>query len=295
MRPFRFGVNLTALGERDSWLAQCRTAEQLGYDVLTVSDHLGGQSPFPALAAAAAVTERVRLGTFVLNCAFWNPVLLAREVFTAGRLTGGRLELGLGTGYVRSEFDRAGLEWGTAGQRVDRLAATVAELVRLLDHPRELGVATAPPRPTLVLGGNGDRVLELAARYADVVSFSAAVLKPGATRGSLELLDAEAVQERTEYFARAAGDRAAAVERNVLAQTVVVTDDPDAAIAALRRRMPKLTGRRLADVPTVLVGSPAGIADRLRERRERYGISYVCVQESVMYEFAPVVALLSGR
>ncbi|WP_328609009.1 TIGR03621 family F420-dependent LLM class oxidoreductase [Amycolatopsis sp. NBC_00345] len=294
MKPFRFGVNLTSLDERDDWLAKCRTAERLGYDVLTVSDHLGGQSPFPALAAAGAVTERVRLGTFVLNSAFWNPVLLAREVLTAGRLTGGRLELGIGTGYVRSEFDKAGLEWGTAGERVSRLEDTVAELVRLLDHPRELGVATAPARPPLMIGGNGDRVLRLAARHADVVSFSAAVLKPGATRGSLDLLGAEAVQERTEYFGAVAGDRAEVVERNLLAQTVVVTDDQEAALAALRRRMPRLTTDQIADIPTVLVGSPAAIAARLRDRRERYGFSYVSVPESALHDFAPVVELLSG-
>ncbi|MGH8916849.1 MAG: LLM class flavin-dependent oxidoreductase, partial [Actinomycetes bacterium] len=196
---------------------------------------------------------------------------------------------------VRSEFDKAGLEWGTAGQRVGRLEDTVTELVRLLDHPRELGVATAPPRPPLMIGGNGDRVLRLAARHADVVSFSAAILKPGATRGSLDLLGAEAVQERTDYFAKVAGDRAEAVERNLLAQTVVVTEDPEAALAALRRRMPRLTAEEIADIPTVLVGPPAMIATRLRDRRERYGVSYVSVQESALYDFAPVVELLSGQ
>lgn len=108
-RPFRFGVNLLAPAPVDEWRAKCRRAEELGYDVILVPDHLGMPAPFPSLVAAAEVTERPRLGTFVLNAGFWNPTLLAREVATTDTLTGGRLELGLGTGYIRAEHDTAGL------------------------------------------------------------------------------------------------------------------------------------------------------------------------------------------
>lgn len=138
-RPFRFAVNLTAAATDEDWRAKCRQAEELGYDVILVPDHLGKVAPFPALVAAAQVTERPRLGTFVLNAGFWNPALLAREVATVDALTGGRLELGLGTGYVQSEHDQAGLPFGSAGERVDHLRRTVEELERLLsseDHVR---------------------------------------------------------------------------------------------------------------------------------------------------------------
>ncbi|MFF3146594.1 LLM class flavin-dependent oxidoreductase, partial [Streptomyces sp. NPDC057927] len=111
-RPFRFGVNLLAPAPLDEWRAKCRRAEELGYDVILVPDHLGMPAPFPSLVAAAEATERPRLGTFVLNAGFWNPTLLAREVATTDTLTGGRLELGLGTGYIRAEHDTAGLPWG---------------------------------------------------------------------------------------------------------------------------------------------------------------------------------------
>src|SRR3954471_19994428 len=113
-RPFRFAVNLTAAATDEDWRAKCRQAEELGYDVILVPDHLGKVAPFPALVAAAQVTERPRLGTFVLNAGFWNPTLLAREVATVDALTGGRLELGLGTGYVQAEHDQAGLPFGSA-------------------------------------------------------------------------------------------------------------------------------------------------------------------------------------
>lgn len=131
-RPFRFGVNLLAPAPVDEWRAKCRRAEELGYDVILVPDHLGMPAPFPSLVAAAEVTERPRLGTFVLNAGFWNPALLAREVATTDALTGGRLELGLGTGYVQAEHDRAGLPWGSPRERVDHLQHTIEELDRLL-------------------------------------------------------------------------------------------------------------------------------------------------------------------
>src|SRR5919106_6594883 len=97
-RPFRFGASMIVPAPAEEWRTKCRRAEELGYDVILVPDHIGMVAPFPALVAAAEATERPRLGTFVLNAGFWNPALLAREVATTDALTGGRLELGLGTG-----------------------------------------------------------------------------------------------------------------------------------------------------------------------------------------------------
>ncbi|MEU7046344.1 LLM class F420-dependent oxidoreductase [Streptomyces varsoviensis] len=295
MRKFRFGVNLNSATSHQEWTRKCRAAQSHGFDVLTVPDHLGVQAPFPALVAAAAVTERVRVSTFVLNCAFWNPVLLTREVMTTDRLTDRRLEVGLGTGYVRSEFDKAGVEWGTAGTRVDGLERTAAELTRLLDHPRELGDTQPPSRPPLLIGGNGDRVLGLAARHADIVAFTGAVLKRGATRGTLRLLDADTVAERVAYFEKTAGDRAPGIERNILVQAVVVTDRRRAAAETLCRRMPHLTPNQALEAPTVLMGTVKEIVEQLRERRERYGFSYVSVHESAMTDFTPVIEALAGQ
>lgn len=110
-RPFRFGVNMLTPSGGPDWRTRCRRAEQLGYDVILVPDHLGLPAPFPALVAAAEATERPRVGTFVLNAAFWNPTLLAREAAGTDALTEGRLELGIGAGYVREEHDRAGIEF----------------------------------------------------------------------------------------------------------------------------------------------------------------------------------------
>ena len=295
MRDFRFGVNLVPTTGRSQWWANCRTAEGLGYDVIAVPDHLGVQSPFPAMVAAAAVTERVRLTTYVLNSAFWNPVLLARELLTAHELTEGRVEAGLGTGYVRAEFEKAGLDWGTPGTRVGRLAQTAATLRGLLADPRALGFTRPTRQPPLLIGGNGDRVLRLAAQHADIASFAGAVLAPGSARGTLHLIDAEAMDERVAFFAEAAGPRAADVERNILVQTVLVTDDRRAAAQTMRRHLPYLTVDQILDVPTLLVGTHNEIAAVLLDRRERFGISYICVQERDMAAFAPVIGLLRDR
>ncbi|WP_420835547.1 LLM class flavin-dependent oxidoreductase, partial [Amycolatopsis vancoresmycina] len=144
MRSFRFGVALYVPGSRAEWMAKCRRAEDLGYDVVGVVDHLGRVAPIPALLLAAEATERIRLNTYVLNASFHNPVLLARDVTALDELTGGRLEIGIGAGYVREEFEAAGIDWGTPGRRFGRVADVVAELERAFD---------GRPRPPLLLGG----------------------------------------------------------------------------------------------------------------------------------------------
>lgn len=285
VRRFRFGVNLVASGGGRQWADTCRRAEQLGYDVLLVPDHLGPgvPAPFPALVAAGAATERVRLGTFVLNAGFWNPALLAREVDTTARLTGGRLELGLGTGYVRDEFEDAGLVWESAGARVDRLRALVDELHRRLD---------AQQVPLLV-AGNGDRVLRLAADRADTVAFAALTLVPGSSAGELRLVDPATLADRAQLVSAAAGRD---VERNVLVQWVEITDDRRGAADRLRDQLGlDLDVEQLLALPTVLLGTVDEIADQLRAHRQHLGVSYVAVLERDVETFAAVVEALSGE
>ncbi|MFE2228292.1 TIGR03621 family F420-dependent LLM class oxidoreductase [Streptomyces kronopolitis] len=289
-RPFRFGINLTAASTRQAWLDKCRRAEALGYDLIVVPDHLGVLAPLPALVAASAVTERPRLATYVLNSAFHNPVLLAREVLTTQLVTGGRLELGLGAGYAKDEFDQAGIPWTGPGARVRRLTETVTQLRRILDDPRLLGWSRTVEPPPLIIGGHGDKMLRLAAEHADVVAFA------GATAGANDLAGGDVMAERVSFFETAAGDRAASIERNILVQVVLVASDRQRAIDTLRRRAPHLAeSQDLTELPTVLLGSPEEIAATLITRRERYGISSICVHEPAMAAFAPVIALLAGR
>ncbi|WP_406480221.1 LLM class F420-dependent oxidoreductase [Streptomyces sp. NBC_01615] len=304
LRPFPFGVNMLTPAPADEWRAKCRRAEELGYDVITVADHLGMPAPFPALVAAAEATERPRLGTFVLNAGFWNPALLAREVATTDALTGGRLELGLGTGYVQAEHETAGLPWGSPRERVDHLRRTVEELERLLGsdelpHSRLRSSGGTPmpqavqrPRVPLLIGANSDRMLRLTAEHADVAAFTGARTLDS---GTLAPIAPEELDQRIALYREFAAGRKEPAELNLLIQIVLVTDDPGAAIQPWLPRIPHLTEQQVLELPIVLAGTLEQIVEQLRGRRERYGISYLTVLEPNMEAFAPVVEALRGE
>lgn len=291
-RPFRFGVNLVAPAARDEWREKCRTAEALGYDVILVPDHLGTPAPFPALVAAAEATERPRLGTFVLNAGFWNPALLAREVASTDQLTGGRLELGLGTGYVKAEHDAAGLPFGTPGERVSHLRRTIEELDRLYGSADFAPQPVQRPRPPLLVAGNGDRVLKLTARHAEIAAFSGGRAD---ANGRAVMLTTAQLAERVDTYQRFAADRAEPAELNLLIYNVVVTDDRRAAVRPSLAHLPHLSEDEALDLPTLLFGTVKQMAEQLRTQRERYGFSYLTVLEPAMHAFAPVVEELRGE
>ena len=289
-RPFRFGVVLISEGcSRDEWVNKCRRAEALGYDVILAPDHLNLTSPFPSVVLAAEATQRPRVGTYVLNAGFHNSTLLARDIATLDQFVDGRLEVGLGTGYVEWEFTRAGLPFGTPGSRVDRLESAVAELDRLLADPEHAKPAQSP-RPPLLVGGHGDRVLRLAARNAEIVSFVGAQFR--AKHGRMVVATADEMVERVRFVREAAGQRADELEFNVLSKATVITDNPLSAVDQLRRFGPELDDRTLLDVPVIGVGTPRQIAEKLHRNRDVYGISYTTVMEQSMEAFGQVINVL---
>jgi probable F420-dependent oxidoreductase len=282
----RFGVNTLWSGDRAAFAEESRRAEKLGFDVIGLADHLGYPAPFPALVLAAEATERVLVNTFVLNAGFYNPVLLAREVATVDRITGGRLELGLGAGYVEAEYRAAAIPFGTAGERVRHLGHTVAELKRLYADP-EYAPRPHQPCPRLLIAGGGDRLLRLAAEHADVISFSGAAKARGGGRlpaGSAQLA------ERVSFVRAAAGDRLAEVELNLLVQQVA--GDAGPLLERLRPRMPGITREILDDSPVFLLGTPRDIADQIAELHERLGITYFTTFGHSMDLFAEAMELL---
>lgn len=289
-RPFRFGVNMVTPASGADWSKRCERAEELGYDVILVPDHLGMVAPFPALVAAAEATERPRLGTFVLNCGFWNPALLAREVATTDAFTEGRLEVGLGAGYVKEEHERAGLVFPPPGERVDRLVRTVDTLDDLLGDENHQPRPEQRPRPPLLIGGNGDRVLRLAAERADIVAFTGAK----ATEHGMTALSPEELDERVAAYRGFATGRETPAELNILLQLVAVTTNRPAAVRPLLEYLPGMTEDDLLKAPLMAAGTVRQIADQLREQRERYGFSYLTVLDPYMEVFGPVIEELSG-
>jgi probable F420-dependent oxidoreductase len=272
--PFRFGVSLFNVGSRSAWRARVREVEDLGYDVLQVADHLGLAAPFPALVAAADVTS-IRLGTFVLNAGILHPAYLARDVADVYRLTDGRLELGLGAGYVQAEFEAVGAPFGTAGERLRKLEAILTETRTLLAAEAD------NPQPPIMLGGAGDRMLRLAGREADIFSFSIAA---GMTEG---LAPEDAFARRVQVLREAAGDRFDDVELNLF--VAAVGESEDKLDLAIIRQASGLDDAQLVQLSGVLVGSPREIADRLLRYREEFGVSYISVLEPHMAAFAEVI------
>lgn len=288
-RGFRFGVNMVVPQSRTEWVDKCRRAEALGYDVIGVADHLGMAPPFPALVLAAESTEHVRLNTFVLNAAFYNPVLLARDAAGTDQFIDGRLELGLGAGYVRDEFVAAGIPFGTGGQRVSHLERTVGKLRDLFADPNYQPAPAQAGGPPLLIAGWGDRLLQLAAEHAAVVGFTGAA---ATAEGGLRLVGPEEIDERVAYVRRQLGERIGEVELNILVQAVVPESERADLLARYETALPAEVVAGAAELPTVLVGSPQYIAQRLCEYRERFGISYITVLEDRMEIFAPVIEQL---
>ena len=305
---FRFSFNILDLGSREEFAETCRQGERYGYDTIFAADHLGSVAPFTTLVAAADATERIKVGTLVLNAAFWNPALLAREVITTDLLTGGRLELGLGAGHMKWEFAEAGLAWEPFAERADRLEATIRELGRLFaadGYPQQaamreaMGLRVARPvqrrgfdgaGPPLIVGGTGDRILRIAAEHADIVAVAGAYQVKGQPPGTFRIGTAEEAAERVRYARECAGERADQVEWHVLVQLVLETGDRRAAAEKVLEQYGRMmTVEELLDTPFVLIGTVEQMAEQIVRNRERFGFTYYTVHGPYMNGFAPVI------
>lgn len=270
-KDFRFGLGLQAARRRESVERVARHAEDLGYDVVHMADHLYTTAPFPILTAVAMATDRLRLGTFVLNAGFYRPALLARDVTSLRDLSGGRFELGLGTGYVEEEFAQAELPYPSAGERVDWLRHVTKHIA---EHASDVPI---------LIAGNGDRVLRIAAQRAHII---------GLTGGAPRTADVDPLADRIAFVRAEAGDRFDALELN-LSIIAMPHDDsgvPDLTIA--RRFLAGMSEEDMLRTPTVLTGSTSDMADRLRQLRDDYGVTYFTVQQAYAEPFAKVMAEL---
>jgi len=269
-KDFRFGIGLVGGGSRSRWQDAVRRAEGFGYDVLQVPDHLGAPAPFPALLSAAEVSS-MRLGTYVLNAGFYKPALLARDIAALEKLTDGRVELGLGTGYVKEEFDAAELPFPSAKNRVDYLGHVTSYL---REHV---------PSVPILIAGSGDRVVSLAARQADIIGLTGG--RDGSTAD-------DPLAERIEFVRNAAGDRFDQLELNMVITAVPHDGSGIPDLSMTRHYAPTLPDEKLLELPTVLTGTPRDMADKLRHYRDAYGISYISVQKKHAESFSKVIAEL---
>jgi probable F420-dependent oxidoreductase len=315
-RAFRFGVVCARGHSRHDWWEKARKAEQLGYATLLVPDHLQDQlAPVPALLAAADATTTLRIGSHVFANDFRHPVLLAKEAATLDLLSDGRFELGLGAGWMRAEYDQAGLAFEPPGVRVGRLEEAIRLIKQLLSggpttftgtHYTVTDLPELPspylsrllkpvqqPHPPILMGGGGPRLLALAAREADIVSI---VLRSRMDGSGLDRADfaAASMARKVRQVQAAAGERWTTLELSTLIQRVVVTDDPYTPATQLGERY-GLSPEQVLESPFILLGTVAQLCDVLHARREQYGLSYIAVFEPSMDAFAPVVARLAHQ
>jgi probable F420-dependent oxidoreductase len=282
-RPFRFGVVAAQARSGAEWAALARRAEQLGYSTLLVPDTLGPTlAPLTALAHALSSTERLRVGTYVLVADFRNPVLVAREVGTLDLLSGGRVELGLGIGRpgAEREYARLGISFDTPGRRVERLAAAIATITAELEAGTGFPGAVHRPRPPILVAAAGPRMLDLAARTADIVALAGRPDDPEA-----------AIAERVARVREAAPDRLDTRELNLNLAVAGVRPHPQAA-AFLGVDIDQLMR---SGAPSVVLGTEDEMCAQLERRRETLGVSYLTLSAASMDAFAPVVARLAGR
>ncbi len=286
-----FGVNL-GRGSAAGTAAAAKDAERRGFDVVTAADHWNSEDPFLMLTTAAAVTERIRLRTYVLDIGFWQPALLARTVSTLDALSGGRVDLGLGAGHMQHEHEAVGLPFPPHAARIEALEGAVAQVRRRLADPEHRPAAVQRPVPVLI-GAMSGAGLDLAAREAEVVALSGLLPVPDEQAGTFTVASSEQTDERV------AGVRAIAAERpggppvlDALLQQVVIDRPPEqaaeefAAVAGGR-----ISAADLLDTPFVLYAASAADAAReLQRRAARWGITSWCTHTASGPALADVMA-----
>ncbi|WP_067488294.1 TIGR03621 family F420-dependent LLM class oxidoreductase [Actinomadura hibisca] len=302
MRPFRFAAVLRDAASAAGWAAKARRLEDSGFDALLVPDHLVGPrfAPLAAMTAAACSTTRLKVGTLVFANDFRHPAVLAKEAATLDVLSDGRLEFGLGTGWMAHDYDRAGLVLDPPGTRVDRLTEAIDVLKGLWrggpfsytgEHYRIDGLEQEPvplqrPGPRLMLGGGGPRMLRLAAREADIVNLTLRVRADGSGPDTGDG-GPDAFRRKIDVLREAAGDRFDDLELGTSVLRVGSSGGAHAWSAAAPDAQ--------ADTPQVLTGDPQEMAERLRRWRADLGLSYfVLHHETDLAAFTPVVAELAA-
>jgi probable F420-dependent oxidoreductase len=295
------------MGPRQEWLDTLRRIEDSGFSTYLVLDHfVRGLDPIATLGAAAMATTSLRLGSLVFDNDFRHPAVLAKAAATIDVLSGGRLELGIGAGWLREEYEQTGIPFDPAGVRIDRLIEAVHFLKRVFvedqvtfsgEHYATTDLVMPPkpvqqPYPPILIGGGSKRILSVAGREADIVGLTTRAL-PDGSKDTADMT-AEATHRKIGWVREAAGDRFADIELTIMVSDVVVTGDRQGVAERLAAAM-NVTPEEVLASPQVLLGTVEEMVEDLQRRREEYGLSYFVVVESNMEKIIPVLARLVGE
>jgi probable F420-dependent oxidoreductase len=314
--PFRFGVIAEQMKTRSEWLGMARRVEGLGYSTLLIRDHFGSDffgdqfAPFAALMAAASATTTLRVGTMVIDNDFRHPVVLAKEIATLDLLSDGRVDLGLGAGWLRSEYDMAGIAFDRAGTRIERLEESIQVLNALFaDSPAsftgkhytvtDLNGYPKPqqrPRPPIMIGGAGQRILALAAREADIIHFLPSTIATGTLIATPRDRLPDVLANRISWVREQAGDRFQDIVLSPSAEFVVTSDRGSATEQFIAYcGWHDVTVDEVGQMPGIFIGTVDEIIAAVIRRREQFGFSYFIVPSANIEQCAPIVARLAGR
>jgi probable F420-dependent oxidoreductase len=306
--PFRFAVELRGPFDGCTWNDTVREVEDLGYSTMFVPDHFDeGFGPIAAMASAAAVSTTLKVGTLVFDCDYRHPAVLARECATIDAISGGRMELGLGAGWKRWDYDVAGIPMDPPRTRVDRMIEHTKILKALFAdepvtfHGEHYRITDLPgtPRPhtqggpPILIGGGQRRVLRFAGAVADIVGVNASIHSGEVDIAAAHDALPERIDEKVGWLREGAGARFDDIEINAWLAVAELTDDTEAVADAVAQAFSADAKDVLAS-PLALIGALAECADRLRERRERWGYSYMVIPHDKARAFAPLVAQLTG-
>ncbi|MCL4449183.1 MAG: TIGR03621 family F420-dependent LLM class oxidoreductase [Actinobacteria bacterium] len=308
MHPFRFAVQASKAADAKAWRCLARKAEGLGYSTLYVPDHLDDQlAPVAALSVAAEATTVLRVGSLVFDNDYRHPVVLAKEVATLDLFSEGRVECGLGAGWMMSDYNQAGIDYDSPSVRIARLKEAVHIMKSLwstptvtfegtyykLNNAQGLPRPYTKPHPPIIIGGGGPRVLRLAARQADIVG-----INPALSAGhigpelALEILP-ERYRQKVSWVEKAAGERFYDLELQCLTFFVKVGPDGKGFLEQLANGF-GIPVELATKSPIALGGSVEEIVDTLKSHACDYGLTYWVIHDDSIDAFAPVVAELAG-
>jgi probable F420-dependent oxidoreductase len=310
-QPFRFGLQTHGPIEGMSWTDTAKFAEQQGYSSLLVPDHFHGQyGPMTALAAAAAVTTELKVGALVFGNDYRHPIMLAKEMATLDHIAEGRVEFGIGAGWMRTDYDQTGMVYDRPGLRIERMVESLQIIKRCwqegsfdfagehyqIDGYDGLPLPYTPGGPPVIIGGGGPRMLGVAAEHADIVAITANLRAGEVGADAISDSMPEAYDAKLARVGEVLGDRLDDTEINSLAMNTTITDDRDGALEFFAGMFgaPK---EHVAQTPALIVGSVDEIVETLQERRDRWGFNYVVVQQNGgqgLERFNKVISTLAG-
>jgi probable F420-dependent oxidoreductase len=308
-RPFRFGVQVAGSHDAAAWRALARKVEDLGYTTLFMPDHFieTELAPMVGIAFAAEATTTLRVGMLVLGNDYKHPAVTAKEAATIDVLSDGRLEFGLGAGWMKTDYDTLGLPYDSAGTRVERLAEALAVIKgawgdKPFDHQGAHYHLTAydglpkpvqQPHPPILIGGGGPRLLRLAGREADIVGINPNLRAGAITGDALQTSLAAQTRQKVDWISEGAGDRFSELELQIRYFVAAITDDARGLAEALAPGLGASADEALSS-GVALVGTVDEVCHTLRQRREEWGVSYVVLGHDTFEQFAPVVERLAG-